>query len=91
MGIFSDQLQARVGEHLIEVEAHVLGFKSIAHYQLLIDNHVVDKKEAMIGSFTLRGFIDREIPVTVRVNQTWWGTRYRLSVNGEEIPMRKLT
>jgi hypothetical protein len=87
MGLFTDKLTCSVGEHVIEVEASSTAFGS--ECSLFVDNARVDSCKVSLGSGTLRGFVDGQ-PLIVTVKQGILGSRYQLTIGGQEYKFQKV-
>lgn len=95
MGLTSDRLVADYYGTKIEVELNMTSMLSTSVAVRLI---IADKKadEATVsagGEATLLGTVkqgEAERPLRLTVSQGWFGTKYRLLIDGKEHPIQKL-
>lgn len=90
MSLFTDQYELAYKGYQINVE----GASSLTgvNFRLSINNKEVDFISGFLGQYTLRGTIEdegKEVPVTVRIKQGIWGTKYKLLIDGREQRMNK--
>ena len=95
MGLFSDHKKIHYKGNVIEVECRVAGLQGKAQYSLVINNKRVDTIEGTLGKFSLRGEIPGDsaaqaVPLSVRVDQGWFGTKYFLEVEGQSLRMENV-
>jgi len=90
MGLTQDKALGDYYGVRIEVEAN--GGLTSCTYRLIIDNEKHDEIRGYIGEHTLRGKLTKDgtaLPVQVVIKQGWFGTKYKLLVDGREHPLQK--
>jgi hypothetical protein len=91
MGMFKDRQVA----YDVDVRIEVVGSATLfgGRFQLLIAGEKADEATCRVGkSVTLRGKLRRdeqERPVEVQITQTFVSTRFRLLVDGKELPLKR--
>ncbi len=89
MGLFQDHAYCEFeGKFKIEVEARVTGLG--AEYSLIINDQRADRLSGISGNFILRGLLkttESERTVLVYINQGFFGTKYKLEIDGQEYPL----
>jgi hypothetical protein len=92
MGLLGDRLIADYYGVRIEVEGNATGLG--ARFRLIIGDDKADEATCNAGnSISLRGRVkqgESEKPVVVEVKQGWFGTKFRLLVDGKEHPIQKV-
>ena len=87
MGVFTDRMVCNVEDHVIEAEARstLLGFE----YSLIVDNERVDTCKGLLGTMTLRGFLNDE-PIIVTIKQGLLGTKFLLHIGQQEYKFQRI-
>ena len=96
MGFFSDKLQAKLGSHVIEVEGQNDILRGLI-YKLSLDGEELARAQNFFKIPTRRSLEARvtvdgtERHIVVAVKQTLLSTDYALTLDGETLPLDRVT
>ena len=89
MGIMSNSFKMDYEGHVVEVEAQG-DFEGMTSYSLILDNERTDQTEATLGTCTLRGKINADLPeeekpFVVRIKTGIFRDKCWLEVDGKSV------